>query len=196
LLIPIHPAFTILRSGRLDLISGGARSGKSRFAVDLALRSGKHRLFIATANAWDDEMRQRIALHQVERQDHFQTLDAPTDLHLHLEQKDHFDVILIDCLTLWISNLMMQERSDASIRSEIERGLQAAVTKAPQVILVSNEVGLGIVPDNALARRFRDLNGRLQQDIGEIADEVHLAALGIVLPLKKLAQMAHGADHG
>ncbi len=188
--------FSLPFTGRLDLISGGARSGKSRYAVQLALQAGKNRLFIATAQAWDQEMRERIQLHQEERLDNFKTLDAPTDLHVHLAREANYDVILIDCLTLWISNLMMQDASDQTIREQVQLGLEAALKKAPHVILVSNEVGFGIVPDNALARRFRDLNGRLQQDISHHATEVYLAALGIVLPLKKLSQLTQAFTHG
>jgi adenosylcobinamide kinase/adenosylcobinamide-phosphate guanylyltransferase len=189
------PVFSLPHQSRLDLISGGARSGKSRFAVETALKSGKKRLFVATAQAWDAEMQERIRLHQEERRENFQTLDAPFGLHQHLLKEDVFDVILIDCLTLWISNLMMQEKSDAEIRQEVELGLIAAMNKAPRVLLVSNEVGFGIVPDNALARRFRDLNGRLQQDIATVAHEVHMAAMGVILPLKKLSRLAFEGDH-
>jgi adenosylcobinamide kinase/adenosylcobinamide-phosphate guanylyltransferase len=195
-LLPHHsPVFSLPHQSRLELISGGARSGKSRFAVEAALKSGKKRLFVATAQAWDAEMQERIRLHQEERRENFQTLDAPFGLHQHLLLQDSFEVILIDCLTLWISNLMLQEKSDSEIRSEVELGLATAMNKAPHVLLVSNEVGFGIVPDNALARRFRDLNGRLQQDIAAVAHEVHLAAMGVVLPLKKLSRLASEADH-
>jgi adenosylcobinamide kinase/adenosylcobinamide-phosphate guanylyltransferase len=189
------PAFSLPCQSRLDLISGGARSGKSRFAVETALRSGKNRLFVATAQAWDAEMQERIRLHQEERRENFRTLDAPFGLHQHLQLLGPFDVILIDCLTLWISNLIMQEKDDTAIREEIQLGLHSAMTKAPRVLLVSNEVGFGIVPDNALARRFRDLNGRLQQDIAMVAHEVHMAAIGVILPLKKLSRIASEADH-
>lgn len=189
------PVLSLPCQSRLDLISGGARSGKSRFAVATALKSGKNRLFVATAQAWDAEMQERIRLHQEERREDFHTLDAPFGLHQHLRLQPSFDVILIDCLTLWISNLMMQEKDDTTIRHEIHLGIQAAMTKAPRVLLVSNEVGFGIVPDNAMARRFRDLNGRLQQDIAAVAHEVHLAAMGVILPMKKLSRLATEADH-
>ncbi len=188
-------AFSLPCHSRLDLISGGARSGKSRFAVETALGSGKNRLFVATAQAWDAEMQERIRLHQEERREEFQTLDAPFAMHEHLDRQGSFDVILIDCLTLWISNLMMQDKDDATIRREVELGLVSAMHKAPRVLIVSNEVGFGIVPDNALARRFRDLNGRLQQDIARVAHEVHLAALGVILPLKKLARLTAESAH-
>ncbi|WP_218110191.1 bifunctional adenosylcobinamide kinase/adenosylcobinamide-phosphate guanylyltransferase [Oligoflexus tunisiensis] len=195
-MFPVTPlAFSLPPHSQLELISGGARSGKSRFAVETALRAGKKRLFVATAQAWDAEMQERIRLHQEERRENFLTLEAPFGLHQHLELQPAFDVILIDCLTLWISNLMLQDKSDGEIREQVQLGLDAAMRKAPRVLLVSNEVGFGIVPDNALARRFRDLNGRLQQDISSVAHEVHLAALGVVLPLKKLARLAAEADH-
>lgn len=174
----------------LHLISGGARSGKSRFAVELAQQKGMKRLFIATSQAWDDEMQERIRLHKIERQNLFHTLEVPLFLDQALESQALYDVILIDCLTLWISNLLFHELSDYAIQMQIKRGLEAALLKSRHVILVSNEVGFGIVPEHALSRRFRDLNGRLQQDIGAAAQEIHLAALGVILPLKRLAQLA------
>ncbi|HYX39053.1 MAG TPA: bifunctional adenosylcobinamide kinase/adenosylcobinamide-phosphate guanylyltransferase [Oligoflexus sp.] len=188
-------AFFLPTQSSLNLISGGARSGKSRFAEQTALRVGENRLYIATAQAWDAEMRERIKSHRIERGDRFRTLNAPFALHHALAEQPKCDVIVIDCLTLWISNLLLQEKTDAQIREDVHLGLHAAMIQAPRVLVVSNEVGLGIVPDNALARRFRDLNGRLQQDISGAADEVFLAAFGVILPLKKLVRLAAEDNH-
>ena len=185
-----HPNLIVPAFKTLHLVSGGARSGKSRFAVNLALQNGHDRLFIATAQAFDAEMQTRILLHQNERRDDFRTLEAPLDLHIALDKQAACDVIVIDCLTLWLSNLVHTGLNDQDIQQHINLGLQAALAKARKVILVSNEIGFGIVPDDALARRFRDLNGRLQQDIGAAALEIHLAALGVILPLKQLARLA------
>ncbi len=175
------------QEGRLILISGGARSGKSRFAHQLALTLGQDRLFVATAQAWDGEMRTRISAHQVERGQDFETLEEPMFLKQALASQSPRDVILIDCLTLWISNFLITERfEDADIQAAILESIACARQNARTVLLVSNEVGFGIVPDNALARRFRDLNGTLQQKIAAVSDEVYLAVLGQVLPLHKL----------
>ncbi len=171
----------------LHLITGGARSGKSRNAHLLALKLGVNRIFVATAQAYDGEMQQRIELHQSERGDAYRTIEASRDLPGSLSLlEDRVDVILIDCLTLWISNLLFEDLNDAEITKRILSGLDIARQKASHVILVSNEVGFGIVPENALARRFRDLNGRLQQLIAASADTLYLACMGRVLPLHHL----------
>ncbi len=151
---------------RLCLISGGARSGKSRTALSLARQAGEAKLFIATAQAFDDEMKSRIDTHKLERPD-FQ----------------YWDVILIDCLTLWLSNLILNDRSDEEAEQSVYEDLQHLARFTKKIILVSNEVGLGIVPEHALARRFRDLNGRLQQGIAALSDEVYFAVMGAVIPL-------------
>ncbi len=184
----------MLEQSRLILISGGARSGKSRFAHQLALSLGSNRLFVATAQAWDQEMKARISAHQDERGADFDTLEEPLDLEKAFETQSFRDVILIDCLTLWISNYLLDDRfSDEEIKAKIQDSLSAALQRAGTVILVSNEVGFGIVPDNALARRFRDLNGSLQQAIAARANEVYLSVLGQTLPLHKLRFEAMGA---
>lgn len=172
--------------GQLTLITGGARSGKSNFAHRLALRSGEDRLFVATAQAYDAEMQRRIELHQAERGSHYRTLEANIDMANALRALAPADVILIDCLTLWVSQLMFADYPDEAIETMIGEGIAVARSQAAHVILVSNEVGFGIVPDNALARRFRDLNGRLQQLLAQSADQLYLACMGRVLPLHTL----------
>ena len=178
-----------MKRGRLTLISGGARSGKSHAAHQLALHAGSTRLFIATAQAWDDEMRARIRAHQHERGRDFQTLEVPMHLADALAPlSNSFDVILIDCLTLWITNLLLAGWDEEAIGREIEAGLQTAQSKARDVILVSKEVGLGIVPDNALARTFRDVSGRMQQKIAGQAQRIYLVFMGRALPLHQLGR--------
>ncbi len=173
--------------GSLILISGGARSGKSHFAHKLALSLGQKRLFVATAQAWDEEMHTRITTHQEERGDSYETLEEPLNLTDALSTRPPYEVLLIDCLTLWISNhLMIDQLTDQEIRESILAHVQAARRKAQYVILVSNEVGFGIVPEYPLARRFRDLNGTLQQALAAQAQRIYLAVLGQILPLHKL----------
>jgi len=161
------------------LILGGARSGKTTHALRLAEASTGGLVMIATAQALDDEMAERIARHQAERGRRWRTLEAPLDLVGALAEVRPGETAVVDCLTLWVSNLMFAERD---IEGET-RGLIAALA-GRDVILVSNEVGLGIVPDNALARRFRDEAGRLNQRIAAAADRVLFIAAGLPMVLK------------
>jgi adenosylcobinamide kinase / adenosylcobinamide-phosphate guanylyltransferase len=173
--------------GHVTLITGGSRSGKSAYA--LALAEGdpgwKRRYFIATAEALDDEMRARIAHHRVDRSASFATIEAPIALrealaHLH----DRADLVVIDCLTLWIANLLGRERTDEAIFAESAALAEALKAAAFPTIVVSGEVGSGIVPDNPLARRFRDLLGWTNQTIARAADELILMTAGYPLRLK------------
>lgn len=169
---------------RLSLILGGARSGKSRFALARAKASGLAPVYVATAQAYDDEMAERIRLHQAERQG-MVTVEAPIDLGAAIAAEGRQGrLLLIDCLTLWLSNVMLAERDVAAACDGLETALKAC---ACPVVAVSNEVGLSIVPENALARRFRDAQGRLNQQIAAVADEVVFVAAGLPLYLKRYA---------
>ncbi|MEL6344389.1 MAG: bifunctional adenosylcobinamide kinase/adenosylcobinamide-phosphate guanylyltransferase [Myxococcota bacterium] len=168
--------------GALIFIGGGARSGKSALALERALRFGPRRVFIATAQAFDDEMRDRIVRHQDERGEQFDTLEVPLELPETLRQISSCDVVLIDCLTLWVTNLLMAENED--IQGRMDELLAAIGAVDFPVVLVTNEVGLGIVPMNALARRFRDEVGRAHQKLSNAASEVYFGALGVMLRLK------------
>lgn len=161
------------------MILGGARSGKTTHALQLAEATSGGLVMIATAEALDEEMAERIARHRAERGPRWRTLEAPLDLAGALAQVGADETAVVDCLTLWVSNLMFAEQD---IERETE-SLIAAVT-GRNVILVSNEVGLGIVPDNALARRFRDEAGRLNQRIAAAAGRVLFIAAGLPLALK------------
>ena len=164
---------------RVTLVLGGARSGKSRFAEKLAPLSGA-KTYIATAEAFDGEMKERIAHHQVQRGSGWTTIEAPLDLVGALLGVES-DFVLVDCVTLWLGNLMHRERD---VRSEVA-GLCAALRDYPAtVVLVSNEVGLSIVPENALARRFRDEQGFANQRLADAADAVYFIAAGLPLALK------------
>ncbi len=165
------------------LVIGGARSGKSRHAEGLAAATGLAKVYVATATAWDDEMRKRIAAHRGARADAgWLTVEEPLDLTETLGREAAPDrVLLVDCLTLWLTNVMLAERD-----VEAECGTLAKVLHglAGPAIFVSNEVGWGIVPDNALARAFRDAQGRLNQRMAETCGRVVLVAAGLPLVLK------------
>lgn len=162
------------------LVLGGARSGKSRYAESLIAALPPPWLYVATAQALDAEMTQRIAGHRARRGAQWRTIEAPRDLVGALRTNDMAPV-LIDCLTLWLSNLLLAE---ADIDAETERLEQALAACAMPVVLVANEVGYGIVPDNALARRFRDLQGILNQRIAACSDHVVLVVAGLPLVVK------------
>ena len=164
---------------RVSLILGGARSGKSARALALA---APPRVFIATAEAGDDEMRARIARHKAERGADWGLAEAPLDLAGTIRAHAGAGVTLVvDCLTLWLSNLMHQGR-DAEAEAE---ALVAALAGAEgRIVLVSNEVGMGLAPMNALGRDFRDAQGRLNQRIAAVADHVEFVAAGLPLTLK------------
>jgi adenosylcobinamide kinase / adenosylcobinamide-phosphate guanylyltransferase len=163
------------------LITGGARSGKSRIAEAHTLELGQPAVYIATAQAWDDEMRARIAEHQARRGAEWRTVCEPMDLLGALTASDGQGPRLVDCLTLWLTNLMLAE---ADWRTAAQALIAALPRQQSPVILVTNEVGMGIVPDNALARAFRDAAGTLNQWVASAADEVILAVAGLPLKVK------------
>jgi adenosylcobinamide kinase / adenosylcobinamide-phosphate guanylyltransferase len=167
-------------SGRSVLVLGGARSGKSRFAEGLALGHAGARVYIATAQPGDEEMAARIAAHKDRRGSEWSTVEAPIGLVEALETAaDGF--VLIDCLTLWISNLLLGR---LDIAPRVARLAEALRARPGTVVVVSNEVGLSIVPDNALARRFRDEAGLANQCLAQACDEVVFVAAGLPLRLK------------
>jgi adenosylcobinamide kinase / adenosylcobinamide-phosphate guanylyltransferase len=168
------------------LVLGGARSGKSRHAESLA--KGR-KYYIATGQAFDDEMRERIAAHRARRGGGWNTVETPLnvgDALKEIDGKGRF--ILIDCLTIWIGNLM-HEKLD--VLAEVEKLCAALAQAKAHVVVVSNEVGLGIVPDNAMAREFRDLQGLANQRVAQAADEVVFMAAGLPLVLKKSGRAAN-----
>ena len=168
---------------RAILIGGGARSGKSDLALRLALAEPGRRVFLATATHTDEEMSDRIARHQADRGDLFETVEEPILVPERVADLAA-DVLLVDCLTLWLTNLLMAELDDAAIEARIDDLVAALDAPRRLTLLVTNEVGLGIVPMYALARRFRDLTGRAHQRIGARADEVYFGAMGLMLRLK------------
>jgi len=171
---------------RLTLVIGGARSGKSAFAERLITASGRPRRYIATAEAWDDEMRDRIARHQRDRGSDWTTVEAPLDLPAALAAARPDEAVLIDCATLWLTNHLLAEHdlAEHDLAAETEALTTALATCPAPVVMVSNETGWGIVPENALARRFRDEQGRLNQRLAQMADLVVTVIAGLPLALK------------
>jgi len=176
----------------IELILGGARSGKSTLALQRAANSGKAVLFIATATASDDEMRERIARHRAERPVEWRTIEAPLRVAAALREAPRDAFVIVDCLTLWLANVLFPAHGganvcadDAVFKREREALLSAVREAACEGALVSNEVGLGIVPDNAVARRFRDEQGSLNQQLAVLCERVTLVAAGIPLVLKQ-----------
>ena len=171
-----------VNAGKVTLVLGGARSGKSSFAQRFAEGADGDLVYIATAQAFDAEMAERIARHQSDRGSRWQTVECPLDLADAIAgYQGHGKTILVDCLTLWLSNLML---GDYDIAGAVSRLTAALETSASKVILVSNEVGQGIVPDNALARRFRDEAGWLNQAMARAADDVWFVTAGLPQRLK------------
>ena len=164
----------------ITLVTGGARSGKSALAERLVRRTSRHTIYIATAEARDAEMAERIKAHQARRGDGWATVQEPLDLVGALSKTDTAPR-LVDCLTLWLSNLM---HSDADLAQESASLVACLTEQTYPVVLVTNEVGSGIVPENALARRYRDAAGWLNQTIAASADEVFLSVSGCPLRIK------------
>jgi len=170
---------------RATLVLGGARSGKSRFAESLVEGHAGPRVYLATAEAGDAEMAARIRRHRARRGAGWTTIEAPLELPRALAAAPGDAAILVDCLTLWLSNLMAAARD---VERETQALLEVLPRRASPVVFVSNEVGLGIVPDNALARAFRDHAGRLHQTVAAAADRVYFVAAGLPLLMKDRRQ--------
>ncbi len=165
----------------LTLVLGGAASGKSAFAEQLCFQTHKPRVYVATAQAFDDEMRAKISDHKIQRGADWTTIEAPLDIAQALAGRTSGEVILLDCATLWLSNVLLSERP---LDEDVAR-LSAALTTCPaSVVVVSNEVGAGIVPDNKLARQFRNAQGRLNQTLAAQADLVVQVIAGLPQVLK------------
>jgi adenosylcobinamide kinase / adenosylcobinamide-phosphate guanylyltransferase len=167
--------------GLVTLVLGGARSGKSRYAEWLIATYPKPWIYIATAEARDDEMAERIAAHRARRDAGWQTVEAPHDLAAALETAPPAAAVLVDCVTLWLSNVL---EGSFDIDAQTARLQEALASRTGPTVLVANEVGLGIVPDNALARRFRDLQGTLNQRLAAQAQRVVMMVAGIPVAVK------------
>lgn len=163
-------------------VLGGARSGKSAFAENLVLKSGLKAVYLATGRAFDDEMVERIESHQTRRGEDWMTVEEPLALVDALQQSSHPGrIILVDCLTLWVTNLMMAEANIPKEAAGLVNFLKEATVP---VVIVSNEVGQGVVPDNKMAREFVDLSGLLHQEIAAACNHVYLVTAGLPQKLK------------
>ncbi len=169
------------------LITGGARSGKSMFALQHALERPGPRVFIATAVACDDEMRRRIENHRSERTGQFSTIEAPYHLaHAVTTLPEETGVACIDCLTVWLGNLLFRfEAEPLRIEQEIDAFIAVLESAPCDLVIVTNEVGYGIVPENAMARRFRDDAGALNRRVAQVAQKVYLCVCGIAVTVKE-----------
>ncbi|MCX7780599.1 MAG: bifunctional adenosylcobinamide kinase/adenosylcobinamide-phosphate guanylyltransferase [Negativicutes bacterium] len=181
--------------GKIIVVTGGARSGKSVFAERYAAAANQTTAYIATAEIYDEEMRVRVDRHQARRPEAWYTFEAPLCAHEAIDKAAQVaEIILFDCLTLYVTNIMLApetpqtaEERFQQVMQEIDKLLASARQSGKTVIIVTNEVGLGIVPDNALAREFRDLAGMANQKAAAAADEVYLVVSGLAIELKRLA---------
>jgi adenosylcobinamide kinase/adenosylcobinamide-phosphate guanylyltransferase len=190
--------------GGLTLVLGGARAGKTRFAERLAARYGGRICYVATAEPGDDEMRARIAAHRASRPAQWLTVEASRDVAGALDTIERPDALLLDCLTVWTSNVLLDRLNPDALSERGARAAEDAATAAVDALLdwrraadvplivVSNEVGLGVTPPFPLGRLFQDVLGRLNQRLAAAADEVYLVVAGLALPLKRLG--AHAID--
>lgn len=172
--------------GKIVLITGGARSGKSAFALEEALKHPGKRVFIATALALDEEMEDRIRKHRAQRGKQFFTIEESLDLISCLEDlAEDVKVVVVDCLTVWLGNLFHEcgDNEDA-VKQHVERFCKGLPAISPELILVTNEVGFGIVPENRLARMYRDMLGFLNRRIAQQADMVYCCLCGIPVSIK------------
>ena len=172
---------------KIIFIIGGCRSGKSTYAMQTAEKvPAEQKIFIATCVPQDDEMKQRVARHQKERSQNWVTVEAPLDLPeaiLQNSRREH--VILVDCLTLWVSNLLMETGDENKIEETISQFIKALEKATGPIVLVSNEVGTGIVPENKLARKYRDIIGLLNQAVAKTAGKVTWMVAGIPVVVKE-----------
>ena len=170
--------------GRLTFITGGQRSGKSSFAVKLASARAERVVFVATCIPKDDEMKARIEQHKKARPRHWRTIVAEKEISSLLAQLRGCDLVIIDCLTLLVSNYLIQGESEEAVLQEAKRIVETAKRASFETVIVSNQVGWGVIPTNPLARKFVDTLGKVNQIVAKYADEVILVVCGIPLKLK------------
>lgn len=191
--------------GKIVLITGGTRSGKSVFAEKYAAAQSDRVAYIATAHVYDQEMQMRVTMHRKRRPDTWQTFEAPYHAEQVLpEAVKRADIILFDCLTIYTSNLLLAENVPANpeerfqyVMKEIDTLVDSCRKSQATILFVTNEVGMGIVPENALAREYRDVAGMVNQKIAACADEVYLVVCGLPVELKKIAtKISQEVYHG
>ncbi len=170
---------------KLTLVLGGAGSGKSLWAETLVSQARPNRIYLATARVWDSEMREKVDRHRTQRGGDWTTIEAPIDVSEALASAKPDQAVLLDCATMWLSNHLLEEHD---LQAETARFLTALTACPAPVVVVSNEVGMSVVPENALARRFRDAQGQLNQDIAAQAGLVVAVMAGLPLVLKGTLQ--------
>jgi adenosyl cobinamide kinase/adenosyl cobinamide phosphate guanylyltransferase len=173
----------------LIFLVGGARSGKSALAVRAAAATGAAVVFVATAEALDDEMSERIAAHRAERPGEWQTVEAPVELAATIDSIDPQATVIVDCLSLWVANLL---EADVAVEDAAVAAAHVAAARPGRTIAVSNEVGLGLVPMNALGRRYRDLLGRINAIWATSAERAFLIVAGCAVPLMPTEDLLDG----
>jgi adenosylcobinamide kinase/adenosylcobinamide-phosphate guanylyltransferase len=178
---------TDVTKNKIVLIGGGVRSGKSSFAIERGLSLGERRAFIATATRSDDEMNARIDRHQADRRNAFETVEEPWALPDALAKLTEYDVVVVDCLTHWFSNLLLRKLSTDDILKQVDAALAILQERHFHAVLVSNEVGMSVHPPTPLGRAFVEICGFSHQRFARAADEVHLAVLGTTLCIKPSA---------
>lgn len=179
-----------MNRSHLILVGGGGSSGKTAFSLNLAKRLGPRRTYIATAEAKDKEMENKIARHRIERGSEFETIEAPLALSETVSSLSNTDVVVVDCLTLWLTNLLLRDETQAQILRKVECLANLAQRSAFPIILITNEVGMGLIPESSLGRSFRDLTGRTHQKFGDAAEEIYFTLLGSVFQIKPMLRPA------
>ena len=172
----------------ITVVTGGARSGKSRYAVDYGTRYEGSVVFVATAPSLDEDMRRRIAFHRAERPD-WPTIEEPLDFSSTIRETPSGTLVIVDCLTLWVSNLMWRGDTDADVEAAARRLVDDLRTSSADVVLVTNEVGLGVHPESDLGRRYRDLLGKVNQMLVASCDRALLMVSGRAITLSPIEEM-------
>lgn len=173
-----------MTAGKIIFVGGGTRSGKSDFALATARRLGNRRLFVATAQAGDEEMRRRICRHRESRGTDFQTVEEPLRVAEVIRSASEHDVIVLDCLTLWLANWLLQGAEAEAVSQRVEELADVLARRRVHAVIVTSEVGLGLVPETPLGRTFRDITGLAHQRLAALADEVYFGVLGVMLRLR------------
>lgn len=168
------------------LVLGGCRSGKSKYAMHLAVQTGLNKIFLATSLVWDQEMEKRVAKHKEQRGGGWTTIEEPYYLPQKIEEVNQPGrILLIDCLTMWVNNMLMQKWTEENISDQFDHLVKVTSSLEASSIWVSNEVGTGIVPENKLVRQFRDLVGYLNQMMARITENVYWMVAGLPVEIKK-----------